>query len=116
MLYKLGTVKELLTLECPLPDRVRTEIYMGLMILDIEYGERRNYLESGGYSIIVENKSDIPALKKILDFDSHPCEWATQIHVTGYLSALFVINDDFSIMVYMPISIAPNAILQDLEE
>ena len=27
-----------------------------------------------------------------------------------------IMNDDFSIMVYMPISIAPNAILQDLEE
>ena len=115
MLYKLGTVKELRTLECPLPERVWTEIYMGLMILDIEYGENRNYLESGGYSIIVENAEDIPVLKEIIDFDAHPCEWATQIYVTGYLSALYVMNDDFSIMVYMPISIAPEAILRDLE-
>ena len=115
MLYKLGTTKELQSLNCKLPDRVRTEIYMGLMILDVEYGEDRNYFESGGCSIILEDKEDILTLKEIIDFESHPCEWATQIHVTGYLSALYVMNDDFSIMVYMPISIAPEAILRDLE-
>lgn len=116
MLYKIGTVKELRSLDCQLPDRVRMEVFMGLMILDVEYGEDRNYLEFGGYSIIAENKEDLPRLKEILDFDSHPCEWATQIYVSGYLSALYIINDDFSIMVYMPIAIAPEAILRDLEE
>ena len=116
MLYRIGTTKEIPTLPSQLPERVRTEIFQGLVVLDCEYGQDRDYLSSGGYSLIAEISEDIPKLKEIIDYGTHPCEWATRIGNTGYISALFILNNDFSIMVYMPRAIAPAAILNELED
>lgn len=116
MLCRIGTTKEIPTLPCQLPDKVRTELLQGLVVLDCEYGLDRDCLSSGGYSLIAEISEDIPKLKEIIDYDTHPCEWATQIGNTGYISALFILNNDFSIMVYMPRSIAPEAIINELED
>lgn len=117
MLYRIGTRSELPRVEGRLPEQVMTELFQGVMILDVEYGEERDYLQSGGYSLIAETENDVVQLRQILDVDTRPCEWATRIgRDTGYLSALYLLNDDFAIMVYMPISIAPGAILNDLED
>ena len=116
MLYRIGLVSEIPALPSDFPRQVRTEITQGLVVLDCEYGEDRNYLESGGCSILVETAEDLTQLKKIVDYDTHPCEWATRISRTGYASALFIMNDDYSILVYMPIDICPDAILSELED
>ena len=117
MLYRIGTAAEILRIEKLLPARVLTEVFQGLYILDAEYGSDRNYLESGGYTLVAETKEDVAELKAIIDYDRHPCEWATRIgRDTGYLSALYLMNNDFGVMVYMPIVIAPDSILQDLED
>ena len=117
MLYRIGTEHEFPILANKLPERVLTEILRGIVILDAEYGADRDYLLEGGYSLIVESAEDISQIKKIINYDTHPCEWATRIgRDTGYLSALYLLNDDFSIMVYIPIAIAPDTILRDLED
>ena len=116
MLYTIGTANELSLLPVHLPEELRTEILTGLVILDAEYGESRNYYESGGYSAIAENIEDIPGLKCIIDYEKHPCEWATIIGRTGFVSALYILNNDFSIMVYLPQAIAPTAIINELED
>lgn len=99
-------------LPCNLPEKVVTEIFTGLVVLDAEYGSDRNYLESGGYSLIAETSEDIPRIPINLNTP----EWVTKIGSTGFLSALFILNDDFSIMVYLPIAIAPASIINELEE
>ena len=53
MLYRIGLVSEIPTLPSDIPKQVRTEIAQGLVVLDCEYGEDRNYLESGDCSILV---------------------------------------------------------------
>ena len=116
MLYTIGTANELFLLPAHLPEELRTEILTGLVVLDAEYGESRNYLESGGYSVIAETVEDIPCLKAIIDYKKHPCEWATKIGRTGFVSALYILNNDFSIMVYMPQAIAPKEIINELED
>lgn len=116
MLYQIGTQRELPLLPSGLPQAVITEILQGLIVLDAEYGVDRNYLESGGYSLLVETKEDILKLRDIINYEKHPCEWATRIGNTGYISALYILNDDFSIMVYLPLAIAPHAIILDLED
>ena len=88
MLYTIGTAHELSILPYHLPQELALEILAGLVILDAEYGESRNYYESGGYSVIAETIEDIPGLKAIIDYEKHPCEWATRIGRTGFLSAL----------------------------
>lgn len=116
MLYTLGTANELSLLRSHLPEELRTEILTGLVVLDAEYGEFRNYLESGGYSVIAETVEDIPGLKAIIDYEKHPCEWATKIGRTGFISTLYILNNDFSIMVYLPQDIAPTEIITELED
>lgn len=116
MLYTLGTANELSLLPSHLPEELATEVLTGLVVLDAEYGESRNYLESGGYSVIAETMEDIPGLKSIVDYEKHPCEWATKIGRTGFVSALYILNNDFSIMVYLPQDIAPTEIITELED
>lgn len=117
MLYRIGTKKDLPMVEHRIPERVFTEVARGIFILDAEYGTNRDPLRSGGYALIVETVDDITELREIIDYEFHPCEWATRIGKdTGYLSALYLLNDDFAIMVYMPTAIAPDAILRDLED
>ena len=116
MLYTIGTAHELALLPYHLPEELTTEILTGLVVLDAEYGESRNYYESGGYSVIAEAIEDIPGLKAIIDFDKHPCEWATRIGRTGFVSALYILNNDFSILVYLPLAISPTVIINELED
>ena len=116
MLYTIGTAHELALLPSHLPEELTTEILTGLVVLDAEYGESRNYYESGGYSVIAEAIEDIPGLKAIIDFDKHPCEWATRIGRTGFVSALYILNNDFSILVYLPLAISPTVIINELED
>ena len=65
MLYTIGTAHELSLLPYHLPEELVTEVLTGLVVLDAEYGESRNYYESGGYSVIAETVEDIPGLKAI---------------------------------------------------
>ena len=117
MLYQIGTKKELPMVVRRIPERVYTELLRGTAILDAEYGEDRNYLLTGGYSLIAETADDLCRVKAVIDYDTHICEWVTVIGKdTGYLSALFVLNDDFSIMLYLPRAIASASILNELEE
>lgn len=117
MLYRIGSEREAAAMEGKLPAQVCKDLYAGVAILDSEYGADRNYLQEGGYSLIVETADDLAEFKQIIDYDDHPCEWAVkESRNCGYLCALYIMNDDFSIMVYMPLAIAPDAILKDLED
>ena len=112
MLYRIGTRAELTTLPIELPERVMSELLRGVCILDYEYGPR-DYTLIGGYSLVAETKADV---EEALGNINGPCEWATRIGMTGYFSALYILTDDFSIMLYAPIETATNTILKELED
>ena len=117
MLYKIGTLKELYAMELPLPKCVKSELVRDVALLDCEYGEEREWGREGGYSVILEGPEDVAAFRDILNYDDHPCEWAVRIgEDSGWLSALYLMNDDFAVMAFMPIAVAPEAILSDLED
>lgn len=117
MLYKIGTLKELDAADLDLPQDVLTELTRDLAILDGEYGADRDWMETGGYSAIIETRNDLTEFAKIVDYIHHPCEWATRLgRNSGWLSALFLFGNEFSIMAFMPIDVAPTAILKDLED
>ena len=116
LLYRIGTTAEIPSLPSHFPDKLITEVFQGLVVLDCEYGENRNYLESGGYSVILETEDDIQKLAKTFDIATRPPEWATWIDNTGYISSLYIINDDFSIMVYLKSEIIPTLIRKELYE
>ncbi len=117
MLYLVGTQREIPSIHSKLPECAIKELCRCTLTLDTEYGAERNYLESGGYTLILEEAKDLAELRRIIDYDTHPCEWATRIGEAGeFVSALYLLNDDFSVVVFLPTAIAPDTILNDLEE
>ena len=116
MLYRIGHKKDVYSCGCKFHKRALQEVYAGLMILDETYGHDRNWEETGGYSILAENPEDIEAIKAYVDFEKHPPEWVTSISYTKIISALFIMNDDFSIMVYMKSGIVTPIIRKELYE
>lgn len=112
MLYRVGTVREAKTLKDHLPAGVYEKLVTVCSALDRTYGASRNYYTIGGYLAIAETMEDIEAFRTaIIDYTSHPCEWTSTVANTDYLSALFVLNNDYAITLY-----APNALLKELLE
>ena len=116
MLYRIGHKKDVNHCGCKFHKRALQEVYTGLMILDETYGYDRNWEESGGYAILAETAEDAEAIKAYVDYEKHPPEWVTTISYTGITSSLFVLNNDFSVIVYMPKAILPQALLNELED
>ena len=115
MLYRIGTVKEMRALYDKYHEDVIVQLYHCTKVLDDIYGAERNYLQSGGYSLIAETTDDLSGIREIIDLDTHPCEWADRLD-GDYLSALYLLNDDFSVVVFMPVAIAPPTLLSELED
>ena len=56
-------------------------------------------------------------VKDAVDYDVHPCEWATRLWKgTGYVSALYLMNNEFSILVFMPEVLAPTDVLEEMTD
>ena len=110
----LGTTKECALLYGYLPQRVIDEVLRGLAVLSAEYGEDRNYFESGGYSLIADTKEDLYWARKVFDDRKHFCEWATKLGDSGYCSALYLLTNEFSVMLYVPIALANKDILENI--
>lgn len=115
MLYRIGTAAEVPTLHGQIPERVIGEVLRGVVILDAEYGEERNYLVDGGYSLIATTAEDTERAIATID-KAHPCEWAVRLGNSGWTSVLYILNDDFSVVLYAPESVLPAHLLQELEE
>ena len=115
MLCIVGNKREAMEAGKRFPKEVETELVRGAAFLDDEYGPERDCTESGGYAIVADSPADLPEIRERIDYERHPCEWATRLGDSGYCSALYVMNDDFSIMLYMPIRHAPDAVLRELE-
>jgi hypothetical protein len=115
MLYRVGTVREIRELKHKFSLEVLGQLFVCTAILDDAYGEDRDYLQSGGYSLIAETTEDISGIREIIDLDTHPCEWADRLE-GDFLSALYLLNDDFSVVVFIPIAIAPSTLLSELED
>lgn len=115
MLYKVGLKKEVLSLSASLPDEVLSNVFQAVVILDAEYGEDRNYLESGGYAIIAETDEDIAKVVGIVGKDCLS-EWVKRIGNTKWISVLYLLGDDFSVVLYAPESVVPSTTLKELEE
>lgn len=115
MFYRIGTGGEIGALSGKFHPAVIVHLKHCIGILDESYGADRNYLQDGGYAVIVETADDLPYMREILDLDKHPCEWAK--HLDGvYVSALYLLNDDFAVVVYLPLELAPTALQKELED
>ena len=100
MLYRIGTGSEIASLPDTLPPAA--------------YGSDRDYSQVGGYALIAETDNDVSAIREILDLDHHPTEWVKVLD-REFLSVLFLLNDDYAVVVYLPVDLAPSTLQKELE-
>lgn len=112
----LGTTKECEALYGCLPQRVIGEILRGLAVLEAEYGTERDYFSCGGYSLVADTSEDLAKARETFDDRLHKCEWSTKLGDSGFCSALFLLSNESSVMLYIPIALANDDILENMEE
>ena len=103
----LSTTKECGALYGYLPDRVYGELLRGLAVLESE--------EMDGYSLFADSEADLELARQVFDDRVHYCEWATNIG-EGFCSALYLLTNESSVMLYIPIDLANNDILENMED
>ena len=113
-MYRVGNFKEIMDMPGVLPEAVKQRLYESIYMLDLAYSRERDYLCTGGYCLVAQTEADVAEINSIINLEEHPCEWADRIG--DYLSALYLMNDDYSIVVFMPINIAPKTLLEELED
>ena len=111
----LGTTRECSALYGYLPKTVVGEVVRGIAVLQAEFGEDRNYYEVGGYSLIADTPDDLSRARDIFDDRKHYCEWSTKLGDSGFCSALYLLTNEFSVKLYIPINLANEDILQNME-
>lgn len=104
----LSTTKECEALYGYLPDSVYGELLRGIAVLESE--------EIEGYSIFADSKEDLELARQLFDDRGHYCEWATKIPRSDYCSALYLLTNESSVMLYIPIPLANDDILENLED
>ena len=114
MLQKIGTVAQVKKIKEQLHPDLYQAVVHDLHLLNSAYGTDRDYFSLGGYSIVINSESDLKELKSIVDFETHFPEEVLLFSSCNYLAALFVINDDFSIIVWVPVSLAPKNFLDEV--
>ena len=114
MLFKIGTVQELNQCKAELPQAVITELLGDLTNLDHEYGADRDWMEYGGYVVIIDSADDLPELMEIVNIEEYPCEWVGILD-GGYISVFYLFNNEFGISVLMPAILAPDAVKREME-
>jgi len=114
LLYIVGNYDDLFKAQSDIPQDVFIKIFSDIALMDAIYGENRDYLSAGGYSLVAQTKQDLLTVLKIFDYHAHPFEWAEKV-TDDYISVLYVFNNDFSITIYMPVSICPHDYI-DFEE
>lgn len=103
MLYHVQTRQELDSLGLELPQSVQEEL-----LRSTEYPDE-------GFALIAENWEDISKARSFIDYTIHSCEWVNCLDC-GWLSALYVINNGFTVTLLLPADIAPDSLLRELEE
>ena len=110
----VGTLNEVQKLKGMFLDSLLDAVSKDCEILDAEYGDDRNYCVSGGFAVIVECIEDFEHLRKIINFNIYMYEFFNVIADTSYVSAVYVINDDYAISVFMPLTLAPTSIIESI--
>lgn len=67
-----------------------------------------------GCSLVLETKEDLLELRSVIDYTVHLSEETKQ--VSGYLSCLYLMNNEYSVNVFMPTEIAPKELMDEVEE
>jgi hypothetical protein len=122
MLYKAGTVQEIAQIKksaLVLPEEVYGEVLRIVTILDEVYGADRDVDNGdGGFVLIAENVQDLSLIsQRYMKLDNATYEAVELVKCSNqpYLNVLYLSNNEFGINIFMPVSIAPRLLLEELK-
>ena len=110
MLYRIGTLEEIANISSQFHAEVTEKLTECITILDDAYGTDRDYLHIGGYALLAQTREDFSTIQ---DITQNPYEWIIQLY--DYLCILYLLGDDFSVVLFIPAAIAPNNIKKHLQ-
>jgi hypothetical protein len=121
-MYKAGSAKEITKIMDTVqnvPREVLEEALRIVTILDEVYGAGRDVDNGdGGFVLIAENVRDLALISQRymkLDSGTHEAVDLVKCGRTPYINVLYLSNNEFGINVFMPMSIAPMVLLEELE-
>ncbi|MDL2263676.1 hypothetical protein LJC31_03380 [Synergistaceae bacterium OttesenSCG-928-I11] len=116
-MYKAGTAVEVLNLRGKLPKEVYLNALRLATILDGHYGEGRDVdNDDGGIILFVERSDDLDEIGRRymrLDENRHESVHFVVCEGEDYVDVLFLTHNDFGINVFIPVSLAPETLLQE---
>ena len=116
MLYVVGRRKEALALADELPGAVVGELLRYTRITEKIFGKECDYFEIGGFVVVADDVKDMDTVKeKFINYEEHLCEWANRLKGSNFVSALYLLNNEFTILLILPISLAHESILAEIE-
>ena len=113
MVYKIGNIADLESL--PLVDDTALELLCHhARVLSHEYGENRNVEEDdGGYILFAPSGMNAAELKAFFDISKHTVEY---VNTYGNLcEAVYLLNNDYAVVIIMSIADAPIEILNKID-
>jgi len=113
MVYKIGNIADLESL--PLVDDTALELLCHhASVLSHEYGENRNIdTDDGGYVLYVVPGTSVAEIKSFFDISKHNPEY---VNTYGNLcEAVYILTNDYAVVVIMSISDAPTEILNEID-
>lgn len=105
-MYRIQNVSEVEAIKHKLSE----EVYEKL-VDDVKELENKSF---DGCSLILETKDDLSELKSMVDYTVHLSEEVLKLN--EYLWCLYLMNDEYSVNVLVPITIAPQEMLDEVEE
>ena len=115
LIYRVGTCRELSRVATQLPEEIVTAAAGYLRVLDAAYGPVRNWSSVGGYVAIAETCEEGLRLQEELDTAHRVCEWVQPVG-NRFLAALYLLGDDYSIVMMLPMEAAPMELKNMMEE
>lgn len=117
MVYKLGNVKDLDRLPF---NRGRTMdvLYELTGVLTSEYGADRDVdNDDGGYVLYVTPGTSHGELRRWFNYPAHTIEYVNVARDTEppMCCAFYFLNNDFAVVIVMPIAEAPDEIVREME-
>lgn len=113
MIYKMGNISDLDIL--PMLDDTTLELlHHHARVLTHEYGQERNINEDdGGYVLFAPSGTSREELKAFFDISAHTPEC---VNTYGSLcEAIYLLNNDFAVVIIMSIADAPTEILNEID-
>ena len=104
----LRTVEECRALEGRLPQRVYDEVLRGVAVIDPD--------DTESFSLVADTEEDIAKAREVFDDRTHYCEWSTRLGNSGYVSALYLLDNERSVILYTKENLACKDILKNLED